>query len=165
MSWRTTVLLKSSGPMYVPSVTRKPPSTPSSRILRSRSFSRATRSFSRLRASLSCLVSRRGSSVGRACSLLLEPRCKKDRFCLLLRPLRKLYTGLGASLLAVPEREREADGRWSLLELGEFPMVDHFSQARCGEARQMARIPRSKCFLLLGRFTHATLRAPRGRYS
>ena len=54
----TMPLLKSSGPVYVPRVTRYPPSTPSSRILRSRSFNRACLSFSSFLASLSCFVSR-----------------------------------------------------------------------------------------------------------
>lgn len=36
-NWRTVGLLKSSGPVYVPSVTKKAPSTPSSLMLRSRS--------------------------------------------------------------------------------------------------------------------------------
>jgi hypothetical protein len=90
-NWRTTGLLKSSGPVYVPSVTKKPPSTPSSRILRSRSWALRTRSFSSLRASLSALVSRRGSSAGSRSAFPL-PMPKNDKSCLLPRPLREVYT-------------------------------------------------------------------------
>jgi len=163
MSWRTTGLLKSSGPTYVPSVTRKPPSTPSSFILFSRSFSRITRSFSRLRASLSCFVSRRGSSVRAWSPLLLEPRWRKERFCLLVRPLRTLYMEFSAApfeeeaLLAVPERDREPVVRDSLVELLVFPMAKRWfvSQARCGEALERQRIPRSKIRVPLLQSAHA----------
>lgn len=66
-SWRTTGLEKSSLPLYMPMVTRKPPSTCSSRILRSRSFSLATLSRSRRLASRSWRVSRRCSGSAVCC--------------------------------------------------------------------------------------------------
>lgn len=90
---RTVGLLKSSGPVYVPRVTKNAPSTPSSLILRSRSCALSTRSFSSLRASRSALVSRRGSSAGsRSAWLLLPPMPRKDRSCLLPLPLLALYS-------------------------------------------------------------------------
>lgn len=90
-NWRTVGLLKSSGPVYTPSVTRNPPSTPSSFRLRSRSWTRNARSFSSFRASLSALVSLRGSRAGSRSTLsppLLMPR--KDRSWRLPLPLREL---------------------------------------------------------------------------
>lgn len=90
---RTVGLLKSSVPVYTPIVTKYPPSTCSSFILRSRSFSRATRSFSSFRASLSCFVSLRSGCSG---LVLLDPIPKNDRSGLLPLPPRTVYTaGLG----------------------------------------------------------------------
>lgn len=85
----TTALLKSSTPVYVPSVTRNPPSTFSSRILRSRSFNRACLSFSAFLASLSCFVSRgrSGCEVGCARS---RTRLRNGKSCLLPRGVREL---------------------------------------------------------------------------
>lgn len=92
-NWRTVGLLKSSGPVYVPSVTKKAPSTPSSLMLRSRSCALSARSFSSLRASRSAFVSRRGSSAGsRSALLLLPPMPRNDRSCLLPLPLLALYS-------------------------------------------------------------------------
>jgi hypothetical protein len=86
-------LLKSSGPVYVPKVTRKPPSTPSSRTLRSRSCARCCRSLSSFRASRSALVSRLGSNAASRSELAPMPR--KERSGLLPRPLREFpYTPL-----------------------------------------------------------------------
>lgn len=89
-SCRTVGLLKSSGPVYVPSVTKNAPSTPSSLMLRSRSCALSTRSFSSLRASRSALVSRRGSSAGSRS--VLPPMPRKDRSGLLPRPFLALYS-------------------------------------------------------------------------
>lgn len=49
-------------------------------------------------------------------------------------------------LLAVPERDREDVVRDSLVELVVFPMAEqsNVSQARCGEALERRRIPRSR---------------------
>lgn len=49
-------------------------------------------------------------------------------------------------LLAVPERDREDVVRDSLVELVLFPMAErsNVSQARCGEALERRRIPRSR---------------------
>jgi hypothetical protein len=91
-NWRTTGLLKSSGPVYVPNVTKNAPSTPSSLMLRSRSCALSTRSFSSLRASRSAFVSRRGSRAGSRSALLLPPMPRKDRSCLLPLPLLALYS-------------------------------------------------------------------------
>lgn len=74
----TTGLLKSSVPVYVPKVTRKPPSMCSSRMLRSRSLARATRSRSSLRASRSCRVSRRSNGASWR-SRSREPVCRLRR--------------------------------------------------------------------------------------
>ena len=53
---------------------------------------------------------------------------------------------LGLPLLTVPERVREDVVRDSLVELGVFPMAErsNVSQARCGEALERRRIPRSR---------------------
>lgn len=88
---RTVGLLKSSGPVYVPNVTKKAPSTPSSFMLRSRSCALSTRSFSSLRASRSALVSRRGSRAGSRSALLLPPPMpRNDRSWRLPLPLLEL---------------------------------------------------------------------------
>jgi len=86
----TIGLLKSSTPVYVPSVTRYPPSTPSVLRLFSRSFNLVCRSFSVLRASRSCFVSRGRSGAGAASRSL--PRLRNDRSARLPRPLRPVYT-------------------------------------------------------------------------
>ena len=92
MSWRTIPLLKSSIPTYTPCVTRYPPSTCSSLILRSRSLSLVTLSFSNLRASLSCFVSRLASRLEVSGSLL-PPIPRNERSGRL--PLRGLDARLG----------------------------------------------------------------------
>lgn len=86
----TMPLLKSSGPVYVPSVTRQPPSMCSSRKLRSRSLSRACRSFSSFLASRSCFVSRGRSGAAGCASRSRDVRPRKLKSGLLPRPCREL---------------------------------------------------------------------------
>lgn len=94
----------------MPRVTKYPPSTPSSRTLRSRSCSLSIRSFSRFRASRSALVSRLVNSGGSLSALVLRPR--KERSGRLLRPLRDEYI-------------RSLDWCWELwCELCEWPSCD-----------------------------------------
>lgn len=122
-------MLKSSGPVYTPIVTRYPPSTCSSFKLRSLSLILATLSFSNFRASLSCFVSRR-SGTSLVCEL--EPIPKKERSGLLPLPVLELYNvGLSVEGDAGPlpppvESTSRADGcdsepRDSLVGL--FPIV------------------------------------------
>lgn len=91
ISCRTVGLLKSSVPVYVPSVTKYPPSTPSSFRLLSLSFFLCSHSFSSFLFSRSCLVSLLGSGwLGSLSGCPPMPR--KDRSGLLPRFRRDEYT-------------------------------------------------------------------------
>jgi hypothetical protein len=91
ISCLTTDLLKSSGPVYTPIVTKYPPSTCSSLRLLSLSFTLATLSFSSFRASLSCFVSLRSGTS--ACEL--DPMPRNERSGLLPLWPREAYIGCG----------------------------------------------------------------------